>query len=74
MEKDKTQAAPATVDDKAFPVYMTLHFADGTEARFITKGPKPSKATGRMNAFYGGKHVSDDGDQFQVGCNVTQLS
>ena len=62
-----------TADGTEFPAQMILIMADGTKHTFHTKGPKPSKATGRQNAFYGGKLLGDDGSRFQVGCNVTQL-
>ena len=75
MPQDASNGAtPFTTDDGTeFPAQMILIYADGTRHVFHTKRPKPSKATGKQNAFYGGKLHADDGSVFQVGCNVTQL-
>lgn len=59
-------------DGTEFPCKMVLEFADGTKYTYMGKGPKPAKS-GKMNAYFGGKMTGDDGSQFQVGCNVTQL-
>ena len=73
MSQDKAQSAFVAANGTEYPAYMELVRADGTRHRFNTKGPKPAKS-GRMNGFYGGKLTADDGTQFQVGCNVTELS
>jgi len=55
---------------KSVPKLITVEFTDGKKVVFPFGEAKPSKATGKPNAYAGGKHVAEDGT-FQVGCNAT---
>lgn len=52
------------------PKTLSITFADGVEQSFPFGEAKPSKATGKPNAYAGGKVVLEDGT-FQIGCNAT---
>ena len=56
-----------------FPCVAVLVYADGTRIVFNIRAPKPSTATGKINAWAGGKAALEDGTQVQVGINLTVL-
>lgn len=54
-----------------FPVKAYLFYADGTSIKVPLRTPKPSKASGAVNCWGGGKMALEDGTMVQVGINLT---
>lgn len=56
-----------------FPAVAVLVYADGTRVVLPIREPKPSSASGKINAWGGGKVALEDNTQVQVGINLTIL-
>ncbi len=56
-----------------FPNTAILVYADGTRIVLPIRQPKPSAASGKINAWGGGKIALEDNTQVQVGINLTVL-
>jgi hypothetical protein len=56
-----------------FPCAAILVYANGTRIVMPIRQPKPSAATGKLNAWGGGKLALEDNTQVQVGINLTVL-
>lgn len=60
-------------DQTEFPCAAILVYADGTRIVLPIRQPKPSSASGKINAWGGGKIALEDNTQVQVGINLTVL-
>ena len=60
-------------DGTEFPACAILVYADGTRIVLPIRQPKPSAASGKVNAWGGGKIALEDNTQVQVGINLTIL-
>lgn len=60
-------------DGTEFPAIAVLIYANGTKISFPIRQPKPSTATGKINAWAGGKMALEDNTQVQVGINLTVI-
>jgi hypothetical protein len=56
-----------------FPCCAILVYANGTRIVLPIRQPKPSAASGKINAWGGGKIALEDNTQVQVGINLTIL-
>jgi hypothetical protein len=56
-----------------FPAVAILVYANGTRIVLPIRQPKPSSASGKINAWGGGKIALEDNTQVQVGINLTVL-
>ena len=56
-----------------FPCTAILLYADGTRMVFPIREPKPSKATGKINAWGGGRSFLEDNTPVIIGINITVL-
>ena len=56
-----------------FPACAILVYANGTRIVLPIRQPKPSAASGKINAWGGGKIALEDNTQVQVGINLTVL-
>lgn len=56
-----------------FPCTAVLFYADGTKMTFPIRPPKPSKASGALNAWGGGKTMLEDSTPVIIGINITVL-
>lgn len=63
------EQGPAT----EFPAVAVLVYANGTRIVLPIQKPKPSAASGKINAWGGGKIALEDNTQVQVGINMTVL-
>jgi len=72
--KVKIPKAP-NVDGRGteYPCTAVLLYADGTRLVFPIRPPKPSKASGALNAWGGGKTMLEDSTPVIVGINITCL-
>ena len=56
-----------------FPCTAILVYANGTRVVLPIRQPKPSAASGKINAWGGGKMALEDNTQVQVGINLTVM-
>jgi hypothetical protein len=56
-----------------FPCAAILVYANGTRVVLPIRQPKPSSASGKINAWGGGKMALEDNTQVQVGINLTVM-
>lgn len=56
-----------------FPAVAVLIYANGVKMTFPFKAPKASAASGKINAWAGGKIALEGNEQAQVGINITIL-
>lgn len=56
-----------------FPCTAVLFYADGTKMTIPIRPPKPSKASGALNAWGGGKTMLEDSTPVIIGINITVL-
>lgn len=56
-----------------FPCTAVFLYANGTRIVFPIREPKPSKATGKLNAWGGGRMSLEDNTPVIVGINITVL-
>lgn len=54
-----------------FPCTAVLVYSNGTRVVLPIRQPKPSAASGKINAWGGGKMALEDNTQVQVGINLT---
>ena len=73
--KVKVPKAPNMAVDglTEFPCVAVLIYANGTKITFPIRQPAPSRATGKINAWAGGKMALEDNTQVQVGINLTVI-
>ena len=73
--KVRVPKAPNIAEDgiTEFPAIAVLIYANGTKISFPVRQAKPSRATGKINAWAGGKMALEDNTQVQVGINLTVI-
>lgn len=75
VKKNLTAPLPGQKEEDCteFPCAAILVYADGTRIVLPIRQPKPSSASGKINAWGGGKIALEDNTQVQVGINLTIL-
>jgi hypothetical protein len=73
--KVRVQNSPNMTQDglTEFPCTAVLVYSNGTRVVLPIRQPKPSSASGKINAWGGGKIALEDNTQVQVGINLTIL-